>query len=241
MARRGAPEADHIMAATRAIAQQPGTEQNASLRITLARMNLEQAQARSGPYTDEARYREAVALATEAVRLAEGHDPATGAPRATAMVDRAEAALVNRHAATVLRTTGDTLQAAQRERVARFYEVSDEERGAAVLSGFIARQTPGTVEMRSVSVAEQRLEQLRGAPENEPEDADDDRPRYNSVIVNQGTRQARVVKREDIPGEYKAPETETLVTYDERGRRLSRTQPRDVRDPDNPNRTLPLS
>ena len=151
LARLNKPEAASILKATWAMTEHPSYAKNPSLRLTLARIEMDQIRGKSGPGLDL----RAKELAGEALKLAGGYDPVSNQRRHDLSVDKSEAALINRYAAQIFREAGDEPQAAWSDRLARFYEVGDTERATAFEDKLI-ESTPGT-HMRATTPYEQQI------------------------------------------------------------------------------------
>ncbi len=160
-ARINSPEGERGLSETRRLIAQPANANNAALRLALAQMSRDRAAAFIGPQNPEQQYAEARSLTQEAVSLTNGRD-------------RTEAALVNRQAAQLYRSIGDEVQAQQRERIARFYEVDEKERSTyAVENMLIPRWKPdpnGNPMMRATTEAEteQRQAEMLESEMEEP-------------------------------------------------------------------------
>ena len=230
IARATPSEAVNILEATRAVANQPGNETNASLRIGLARMSLEQTYAKAGPYNEE-QFREAKNLAWDAVKLAEGRDIMTGQRRPGVVVDREEAALMLTHAAQIFRQTGDEGHAQWYEQVARYYEADETERWAVwptAETGMVMRierwkrRADGAPMMRATTPEEFELhnyqaQAARERGEKAPSDTRRNIRRFDTRVENQGTMQEKAVKIEKQAGSFKAPEVLYGTKFDEKG------------------------
>lgn len=174
LAQSSSPDASRVLEATRTIANQPEGRENPDLRLALASMNTRRFQATYGPFTDEyiaARKAEIQGDVMAAVNLAEGRDAVTGQTRTGVTVDRNEAARINREAARIFAENGDTAQAQVRERIARFYEVDEQERTqAGTLPGsMIDRWKRPTNGMNMVVPVTREEQELREAQAREGE------------------------------------------------------------------------
>ncbi|MBA3711416.1 MAG: hypothetical protein H0W76_03090 [Pyrinomonadaceae bacterium] len=86
LARLNKPEAAGILKATWAMTEHPSYAKNPSLRLTLARIEMDQIRGKSGPGLDL----RAKELAGEALKLAGGYDPVSNRRRRDLSVDKSE-------------------------------------------------------------------------------------------------------------------------------------------------------
>ena len=214
LARAGAPEAEGVRRAVLAAADDAAGRENAALQLAAARVEVERGLAEcaraQGPRDGGSQLEAGKARLQRALRLAGGLDPATGERLSGAPVDRDVAAQVNREASYLYRAAGDEAQANRHEMLSRFYSLSEAEQAGAYVGGEIPRwaQTPaGMNAMRATTPEERQLREFDRDHEAGRVPAPPSRDealgkaqnvkRIDGSIVDGGTRQARVIARED--------------------------------------------
>jgi hypothetical protein len=134
MARPGNENSERVYQVIETVSKKYST--NANLKLALARAKVDRLKAVIGPLSPnhpqmiiyQKRVTEIKNLAWDAIKLVAGRDIMTGEKTAGYTINREEAALLNKYAAQVFESVGDSYQANERREMARFYESTHNER-----------------------------------------------------------------------------------------------------------------